>query len=58
MNLTPEQSNRVCDALFRMKLIAAGEQPRLTPLTGGVSSQIVRADTATGQSASNRPCRG
>lgn len=48
MSLTPEQSKGVCDALYRMQLIAAGEQPRLTPLTGGVSSQIVRADTAKG----------
>lgn len=35
-------------SLRRMGLAGVHEQPRLTPLTGGVSSQIVRADTAQG----------
>jgi aminoglycoside phosphotransferase (APT) family kinase protein len=35
-------------SLRRMGLAGAHEEPRLTPLTGGVSSQIVRADTAQG----------
>ena len=35
-------------ALLRMGLASPGEVPRLTPLTGGVSSDIVRADLASG----------
>jgi aminoglycoside phosphotransferase (APT) family kinase protein len=35
-------------SLIRMGLVGADEYPALTPLTGGVSSQIVRADTARG----------
>ena len=35
-------------ALVRMGLMEQGERPRLTPLTGGVSSDIVRVDVATG----------
>ncbi|HSO06320.1 MAG TPA: aminoglycoside phosphotransferase family protein [Pelomicrobium sp.] len=35
-------------ALERMGLVAHGERPPLTPLTGGVSSEIYRADTARG----------
>jgi len=35
-------------ALERMGLIKAGETPVLTPLTGGVSSDIVRVDLAQG----------
>jgi len=35
-------------ALIRMGLASPGEVPRLTPLTGGVSSDIVRADLASG----------
>lgn len=35
-------------ALERMKLIQAGETPELTALTGGVSSDIVRANLANG----------
>jgi aminoglycoside phosphotransferase (APT) family kinase protein len=35
-------------ALGRMGLISPGEVPRLTPLAGGVSSDIVRADLAGG----------
>ncbi|MFZ5557364.1 MAG: phosphotransferase family protein [Pseudomonadota bacterium] len=35
-------------ALERMALIARGERPPLTPLTGGVSSEIFRVDTARG----------
>lgn len=48
MSLTSEQEKSVCDALVRMKLVARREHPLLTLLTGGVSSQIVRADTARG----------
>ena len=35
-------------ALRRMQLADIDEQPRITPLTGGVSSLIVRADTRRG----------
>lgn len=35
-------------ALTRMGLASPGEVPRLTPLAGGVSSDIVRADLASG----------
>jgi aminoglycoside phosphotransferase (APT) family kinase protein len=34
------------DALARMGLIAPGERPAVTPLAGGVSSDIVRVDAA------------
>lgn len=48
MTLTPEESRRLLAALRRMGLVAADETPVLTQLTGGVSSLIVRADTARG----------
>lgn len=48
MNLTPEESRRLLAALHRMGLLAPDETPVLTQLTGGVSSLIVRADTARG----------
>ncbi len=48
MNLTPEESRRLLAALYRMGLLAPGETPVLTQLTGGVSSLIVRADAARG----------
>ena len=35
-------------ALGRLGLLAAGEQPRFTPLSGGVSSDIWRVDLAAG----------
>ena len=35
-------------ALERMGLIEAGDTPVFTPLTGGVSSDIVRVDLARG----------
>ncbi|HZF23548.1 MAG TPA: aminoglycoside phosphotransferase family protein, partial [Burkholderiales bacterium] len=35
-------------ALARMGLLQAGERPAITPLTGGVSSDIVRVDLAAG----------
>ncbi len=35
-------------ALARMRLIAPGETPPLTPLTGGVSSDIYKVDLASG----------
>jgi aminoglycoside phosphotransferase (APT) family kinase protein len=35
-------------ALVRLGLVAAGEQPRFTPLPGGVSSDIWRVDLAAG----------
>ena len=38
----------VVAALQRMQLADIDEQPRITPLTGGVSSLIVRADTRRG----------
>ncbi|MDM0113146.1 aminoglycoside phosphotransferase family protein [Variovorax sp. J22R133] len=38
----------VLAALRRMKLIGPDEAPQVTPLTGGVSSLIVRVDTARG----------
>ena len=48
MNLTPEESRRLLAALHRMGLLAPDETPVLTQLTGGVSSLIVRAETARG----------
>jgi aminoglycoside phosphotransferase (APT) family kinase protein len=36
------------DALARMGLLQPGERPAITPLTGGVSSDIVRADLRAG----------
>jgi 5-methylthioribose kinase len=48
MELTQEQRTGICEALYRMNLIAVGERPQITPLTGGVSSQIVRVDTSSG----------
>ncbi len=36
------------DALARMGLVAPGEAPRITPLAGGVSSDISRVDAASG----------
>lgn len=43
-----DERSALLASLRRMGLVAAGEEPRLMPLTGGVSSQIVRAETARG----------
>ena len=48
MELGAEDARRLVAALRRMRLVHADESPRLTQLTGGVSSLIVRADTARG----------
>ncbi len=48
MNLTADESRRLLAALRRMGLLEADETPVLTQLTGGVSSLIVRAETARG----------
>lgn len=41
-------TGKIHAALRRMGLIAAGERPPVTPLTGGVSSDIFRVDLAGG----------
>ncbi|MEO7548303.1 MAG: aminoglycoside phosphotransferase family protein [Ramlibacter sp.] len=48
MPLDADDSRRLVAALRRMQLVGAGEAPVLTELAGGVSSLIVRADTAAG----------
>lgn len=48
MSLTQEEISEVHASLARMGLIGNGDAVPLTPLTGGISSLIVRADTATG----------
>lgn len=48
MQLDTHESQTLIDALRRMQLLQMGEVPKLTPLTGGVSSLIVRADTLRG----------
>ena len=48
MDLGAEDARRLLAALRRMRLAQADETPRITQLTGGVSSLIVRADTARG----------
>ncbi len=45
---TSSEASVVLPALRRMGLLDADETPVLTPLTGGVSSLIVRADTRRG----------
>ncbi len=49
-HLTPEssQASDLHRALLRMRLIDADETPALWPLAGGVSSNILRADTRGG----------
>ncbi len=47
MNQQTEET-LVRDALLRMRLIDADECPQITPLAGGVSSLIARADTRRG----------
>lgn len=46
--LDPATASELLASLGRMGLLAPGERPPLRPLTGGVSSLIVRADTARG----------
>src|SRR5262245_17959285 len=48
MSLTELETAAIIASLARMGVIAAGERPMITPLAGGVSSLIVRADTARG----------
>jgi aminoglycoside phosphotransferase (APT) family kinase protein len=48
LELGAEETRRLNAALRRMGLLQDGEAPALTPLAGGVSSLIVRADTARG----------
>lgn len=48
MDLSAQETRRLLDALRRMGLLQTGETPGLTQLTGGVSSLIVRAETARG----------
>jgi aminoglycoside phosphotransferase (APT) family kinase protein len=48
MDLGAHETRRLLQALRRMRLVQADEQPALTELAGGVSSLIVRADTARG----------
>jgi aminoglycoside phosphotransferase (APT) family kinase protein len=48
MDLGVQETRRLLQALRRMGLVQADETPSLTQLTGGVSSLIVRADTARG----------
>lgn len=48
MQLDAQESQTLIDALGRMQLLEPGEVPPLTPLAGGVSSLIVRADTLRG----------
>ena len=44
----PTEETIVRAALLRMRLIDADEHPQITPLAGGVSSLIARADTRRG----------
>jgi tRNA A-37 threonylcarbamoyl transferase component Bud32 len=44
----PSSTQSLYEALARMRLIAPGETPPLTPLTGGVSSDIYKVDLASG----------
>ncbi len=46
--LDPADRGAVLEALERMQLLRAGEQPPIVPLTGGVSSLIVRVDSSGG----------
>lgn len=48
MNSTTGEASVVLSALRHMGLVDAGEMPVVTPLTGGVSSLIVRVDTRRG----------
>ena len=48
MSLDAEDTGKLLAALARMGLTEPGEVPQLEPLTGGVSSMIMRADTRRG----------
>ncbi|MEJ7685693.1 MAG: aminoglycoside phosphotransferase family protein [Variovorax sp.] len=48
MKLDPDSEQTVREVLQRMKLLQPDEEPRITPLAGGVSSLIVRVDTLGG----------
>lgn len=48
MTLTSEEISEITESLGRMGLVDDGETPRLTPLEGGISSLIVRAETSRG----------
>ncbi len=48
MPLDPADAGEFIAALGRMGLLAPGESPPITPLAGGVSSDIVRADLRRG----------
>lgn len=48
MSLTAKETADVNASLARMGLVGDGETVPLTPLTGGISSLIVRADTPAG----------
>lgn len=48
VELDADSESTLIESLRRMGLAGPQEAPLLTPLTGGVSSQIVRADTARG----------
>jgi aminoglycoside phosphotransferase (APT) family kinase protein len=48
MALAPEQQQSVLEALRRMKLVGDTESPALIPLSGGVSSLILKVETAHG----------
>jgi 5-methylthioribose kinase len=49
MTLTAEETADLTASLARMGLIGGGETPLLTPLEGGISSLIVRAEIARGR---------
>jgi aminoglycoside phosphotransferase (APT) family kinase protein len=46
--LDAESALALLESLRRMRLVGPAEQPVLTPLTGGVSSEIVRVQTSQG----------
>ncbi|MFM0705067.1 phosphotransferase family protein [Paraburkholderia sediminicola] len=48
VELDADSASKLIESLRRMGLAGPREVPLLTPLTGGVSSQIVHADTARG----------
>ncbi|MFM0212250.1 aminoglycoside phosphotransferase family protein [Paraburkholderia sediminicola] len=49
LELADDDVRALCESLRRMQLVRPGENPILTPLTGGVSSQIVCVDISGGQ---------
>jgi aminoglycoside phosphotransferase (APT) family kinase protein len=48
VELDADSAQALVESLRRMRLVGPAEVPPLTPLAGGVSSEIVRADTARG----------